>query len=44
MRDIKFFTVLSFSAYKNSEECLVLLYNHALEYNIDPDKKAKNLE
>jgi ankyrin repeat protein len=31
MKDARQFTVLSFAAYKNSEECLMTLYNHALE-------------
>lgn len=30
MRDIKLFTVLSFAAYKNFEDCMMLLFNHAL--------------
>jgi hypothetical protein len=34
MRDVKFFTVLAFAAYKNSEECLILLFNHAIENNL----------
>jgi ankyrin repeat protein len=34
MRDCKQFTVLSFSAYKNTEECMVLLFNHAVENNL----------
>ncbi len=37
MRDVKFFSVLSFAAYKNSEECLIQLYNHALENNTKDD-------
>src|SRR3569833_482975 len=34
MFDVKHFTVLSFAAYKNTEECFVLLFNHALENNL----------
>ena len=38
MKDVKMFSVLAFSAYKNSEECLTLLYNHALENNLPPEE------
>lgn len=41
MKDAKNFTVLSFSAYKNSEECFILLFNHALEYNFGYDNKIE---
>ena len=41
MRDIKLFTVLSFAAYKNSEECLILLFNHAIENNLGDNSKLE---
>ena len=34
MKDVKMFTVLAFASYKNTEECLTLLYTHALENNL----------
>ena len=34
IRDAKCFTALSFSCYKNSEEAFMILYNHALDYNV----------
>lgn len=34
MLDARKFTVLSFSCYKNNEECFMILYDHALAYNM----------
>jgi hypothetical protein len=34
MRDARRFTVLSYSCYKNLEECFMILYNHALDKNL----------
>lgn len=34
MRDARKFTVLSYSCYKNLEECFMILYNHALDKNL----------
>ena len=35
MVDVKSFTALSFAAYKNTEECFIVLFNHALEFNFE---------
>ena len=35
MKDARKFTVLSFACYKNSEECFMILYNHALDKNLN---------
>ena len=44
MRDARRFTVLSYSCYKNLEECFMILYNHALDKNLQGIKnfEAKN--
>ncbi len=34
VRDARKFTVLSFCCYKNTEECFMILYNHALDNNL----------
>lgn len=34
MRDARKFTVLSYSCYKNNEECFMILYDHALANNM----------
>lgn len=34
MRDARNFTVIAFAAYKNYEECFMLLFNHALDKNL----------
>lgn len=48
MRDARKFTVLSFSCYKNNEESFMILYNHALEKNLNTfrsfDEKNKALQ
>ena len=41
MRDVKHFTPLSFAAYKNSEECLIQLFNHAIENNLGIEGSEK---
>ncbi len=38
MRDARKFTVLSFSCYKNNEECFMILYDHALDKNLSEVK------
>jgi len=38
IRDARKFTALSFCCYKNSEESFMILYNHALDYNLE-DKR-----
>jgi len=47
MRDARQFTVLSFSCYKNNEECFMILYDFALEKNLSSlktfDEKNKLL-
>jgi ankyrin repeat protein len=35
MRDARKFTVLSYSCYKNHEECFMVLYDHALDKNLN---------
>ena len=35
MRDARRFSVLAFACYKNNEECFMILYNHALDRNLD---------
>jgi hypothetical protein len=50
MRDVRKFTVLSFSCYKNTEDCFMLLFNHALNNNLGPqgqltfEEKKKAIE
>jgi ankyrin repeat protein len=34
VREVRRFTVLAFCCYKNSEECFMILYNHALDHNV----------
>lgn len=38
IRDARRFTALSFCCYKNSEEAFMILYNHALDYNVQDRK------
>lgn len=38
IRDVRRFTVLAFCCYKNSEECFMILYNHALDNNLEEGK------
>ena len=42
MRDARRFTVLSFSCYKNNEECFMILYNHALDRNLSDVRSFEN--
>lgn len=44
MKDARDFTVLSYACYKNSEECFMLLYNHALDKNLTVDHTLKYQE
>jgi len=39
MRDARLFTVLAFACYKNTEECFMILYDHALDKNLTNVKK-----
>lgn len=34
MTDARKFTTLAFCCYKNSEEAFMILYNHALDFNL----------
>ena len=42
MRDARKFTVLSYSCYKNLEECFMILYNHALDKNLSGIKNFES--
>ena len=41
LRDPKQFTVLSFAAYINSEECFMALYHHLVESELKPRQEKE---
>ena len=41
LKESRMYTALSFSAFKNHQQCFKIIYNHALKYNIAGGEAAE---